>query len=109
MLPQIFRKGDPVIDIALPPETRSELEDLLEKLPPDVFQADDSLGWVYQFWQADKKDEVNKSESKIGADELAAVTQLFTEDYLVIFLLENTLGAWWGAKVLAADPALASG
>jgi hypothetical protein len=33
MLPQIFRKDDPVLDIPLPPETRSELEDLLKKLP----------------------------------------------------------------------------
>ena len=35
---------------------------------------------------------------KIGADELAPVTQLFTEDYMVLFLLENTLGAWWTAQ-----------
>lgn len=108
MLPQIFRKDDPVLDIALPPETRSELEDLLEALPKAVFEADDSLGWVYQFWQAEKKDEVNKSEVKIGADELPAVTQLFTEDYMVLFLLHNTLGAWWAGKVLAGNPALAS-
>lgn len=108
MLPQIFRKDDPVLKIALPPETRSELEDLLKGLPRAVFEADDSLGWVYQFWQADKKDEVNKSERKIGADELPAVTQLFTEDYMVLFLLHNTLGAWWAGKVLAANPALAA-
>ena len=108
MLPQIFRAGDPVLDISLPPETRSELEDLLKKLPRDVFQADDSLGWVYQFWQAEKKDEVNKSETKIGADELPAVTQLFTEDYMVLFLLHNTLGAWWAGKILAARPELAT-
>lgn len=107
MLPQIFRKDDPVLDIALPPETRSELEDLLKALPKAVFEADDSLGWVYQFWQAEKKEEVNKSEVKIGADELPAVTQLFTEDYMVLFLLHNTLGAWWAGKVLSGNPALA--
>ena len=43
---------------------------------------------------------------KIGADELPAVTQLFTEPYMVRFLLHNTLGAWWAGKVLAADPTL---
>jgi hypothetical protein len=101
MLPQIFRKDDPVLDIALPPETRSEMEDLLKALPKPVFDADDSLGWVYQFWQAEKKEAVNESELKIGADELPAVTQLFTEDYMVLFLLHNTLGAWWAGKVLA--------
>ncbi len=108
MLPQIFRKDDPVLDVPLPPETRSELENLLKKLPRDVFIADDSLGWVYQFWQADRKDEINKSEIKIGADELPAVTQLFTEDYMVLFLLHNTLGAWWAGKVLAGNPGLAT-
>jgi hypothetical protein len=108
MLPQIFRKEDPVLQIALPPETRSEMEDLLKGLSKPVFDAEDSLGWVYQFWQADKKDEVNKSEIKIGADELPAVTQLFTEDYMVLFLLHNTLGAWWAGKVLAGNPNLAT-
>lgn len=107
MLPQIFRSGDPVLELALPPETRSALEDLMKALPRDVFVADDSLGWVYQYWQADRKEEVNRSEKKIGADELPAVTQLFTEDYMVLFLLHNTLGAWWAGKVLAAKPALA--
>ncbi|WP_437225985.1 Eco57I restriction-modification methylase domain-containing protein [Planctomicrobium sp. SH661] len=108
MLPQIFRQGDPVLEVQLPPENRSQLEDLLKALPRETFLADDSLGWVYQFWQADRKEEVNASETKIGADELPAVTQLFTEDYMVLFLLHNTLGAWWAGKVLAARPELAS-
>jgi len=107
MLPQIFRQGDPVLEVALPPETRSKLEDLLKKLPRDVFVADDSLGWVYQFWQADRKEQINRSEKKIGADEIAAVTQLFTEDYMVLFLLHNTLGAWWAGKVLEQNPEVA--
>jgi len=107
MLPQIFRAGDPVLEVALPPEKRQELEAILEGLPREVFVADDSLGWVYQFWQADQKAAVNASENKIGAEELPVVTQLFTEDYMVLFLLHNTLGAWWAGKVLAAKPDLA--
>ena len=59
------------------------------------------MGWVYQFWQAERKDEVNASGEKIGADELAPVTQLFTEDYMVSFLLDNSLGAWWAGKRLS--------
>jgi type I restriction-modification system DNA methylase subunit len=101
MLPEIFRKDDLVLDLSLPPETRSELEDLLKDLPGETFLADDSLGWVYQYWQADKKDEVNRAETKIGADELPAVTQQFTDDYMVLFLIHNTLGAWWAGRVLA--------
>jgi hypothetical protein len=108
MLPQIFRPEDPALSVPLPPETRSELEDLLKGLPAAVFQADDSLGWVYQFWQAEQKKRINESGVKIGADELPAVTQLFTEDYMVLFLLHNTLGAWWAGKALAANPDLAA-
>jgi len=106
MLPQIFRKGDPVLELTLPPENRTRLEKILKDLSKEIFVASDSLGWVYQFWQAEKKDKVNESGNKIGADELPAVTQLFTEDYMVDFLLDNTLGAWWAGKVLAAKPKL---
>jgi len=66
-----------------------------------VFKASDSLGWVYQFWQANNKERINKSEVKIGARELPAVTQLFTEPYMVSFLLDNALGAWWAARRLS--------
>jgi len=108
MLPQIFRAGDPVLEVVLPPETRQELEAILEALPRDVFVADDSLGWVYQFWQAERKDAVNDSEEKIDEESLPAVTQLFTEDYMVLFILHNTLGAWWLGKELARDPSLSN-
>lgn len=106
MLPQIFRTDDAVLEMSLPAEHRQPLEQLLVSLPSEVFLADDSLGWVYQFWQSDAKDAVNKSEARIGADQLPAVTQLFTEDYIVDFLLDNTLGAWHAGKVLAAKPTL---
>ena len=100
MLPQIFRLDSPVFQLVLPPEHQQKLERLLDDLPWDVFNASDSLGWVYQFWQAKKKDEVNASEVKIGARELSAVTQLFTEPYMVSFLLDNSLGAWWAKSRL---------
>lgn len=95
MLPQVFKPQSPVFELAFAPEHQRELERLLAALPAEVFKASDSLGWVYQFWQAKRKDEVNASEVKIGADELPAVTQLFTEPYMVDFLLHNSLGAWW--------------
>ena len=95
MLPQVFKPQSPVFELAFAPEHQRELERLLAALPPEVFKASDSLGWVYQFWQAKRKDAVNASEVKIGADELPAVTQLFTEPYMVDFLLHNSLGAWW--------------
>ena len=103
MLPEIFRPDDPVLAMHLAPEDLQTLEKLLQELPAEVFTADDSLGWVYQFWQAEEKDRVNKSGLKIGADELAAVTQLFTEHYMVEFLLHNSLGAWWAGRKLGSE------
>ena len=108
MLPEIFRADDPVLAVELAREDQLELEKIVAGLGTEVFTASDSLGWCYQFWQADKKKAVNESEVKIGADELPAVTQLFTEDYMVDFLLDNTLGAWWAMKVLTADPSIAA-
>ncbi|WP_295432840.1 DNA methyltransferase, partial [uncultured Thiodictyon sp.] len=103
MLPQVFKPHSPVFELTFAPEHQRALERLLADLSTEVFQASDSLGWVYQFWQAKRKDEVNASEVKIGADELPAVTQLFTEPYMVDFLLHNSLGAWWAARRLSPD------
>lgn len=108
MLPQIFRTDDPLLALKLPLEIRQQLQGLVAGLAIETFTASDSLGWTYQFWQTKCKKEVNDSGVKIGADELSPVTQLFTEDYMVDFLLDNTLGAWHAGKMLAANPELAS-
>ena len=98
ILPGIFRLDDPCVRLGLAPEGRHALEQILSRLPTEIFAADDALGWVYQYWQRDKKDEINSSERKIGGADLGPVTQLFTENYMVRFLLENSLGAWWVAR-----------
>ncbi|MBZ4194011.1 MAG: N-6 DNA methylase [Candidatus Contendobacter sp.] len=97
-LPGVFRRDDPVLELPVAINDQVALRQLLAALPAEVFRADDALGWTYQFWQAQRKDEVNRSGKKIGADELSPVTQLFTEDYMVEFLLHNTLGAWWAGQ-----------
>jgi hypothetical protein len=107
MLPGVFPPDDPVESLRMTRERGRELRNRLLSIDAAVFQADDSLGWTYQFWRVAEKKAVNDSQVKIGAAELPAVTQLFTEPYMVRFLLHNTLGAWWAGKVLAGNPALA--
>jgi hypothetical protein len=109
MLPQIFRTDDVLLEVEFAPEQRLALERLLAGLPGETFLADDSLGWVYQFWQTKRKDEVNKSGEKIDGRTLPAVTQLFTEHYMVQFLLHNTIGAWWCARHGVKGPAGGAG
>ncbi|MBX9561628.1 SAM-dependent DNA methyltransferase [Aeromonas hydrophila] len=103
MLPQVFRVDSPVLAVRLPINHQRTLEGLIMALSPAVFEAQDSLGWCYQFWQSKRKEEVNKSGVPIGADELSPVTQLFTEPYMVSFLLDNALGAWWAKRRLTDD------
>jgi hypothetical protein len=98
ILPGIFKPSDPSVRVKLAPEDLLGLERIVTGLPEEVFVAEDALGWVYQFWQSQAKAEVNASGRKIGGADVAPVTQLFTEHYMVRFLLENSLGAWWAGR-----------
>lgn len=95
MLPGIFQKDDPLLLLKYAPEDRKALQEILSGIPAETFRTQDALGWTYQFWQTEEKERVNKSEKKIEGADICAVTQLFTEHYMVQFLLQNTLGAWW--------------
>jgi hypothetical protein len=115
-LPAIFPVDNPVMQLKLASDSMLKLTELLEEpasdtaklgLPQTVFMASDSLGWVYQFWQDEENTKANKSGDKIDSTTLPAVTQFFTEDYMVSFLIDNTLGAWHAGKVLSEQPSLA--
>jgi len=98
MLPAIFRTDDPLMQVAFAADERIKLEEIIDGLENQIFIADDALGWVYQFWQSEAKkkvEEEEKSGKKIDGERLPAKTQLFTEPYMVHFLIDNTLGAWW--------------
>lgn len=95
MLPAIFRTDDPLMQVNFATDERIKLEAIIDALETEIFTADDALGWVYQFWQSEAKAVINASGDKIDGAKLPAVTQLFTEPYMVHFLIDNTLGAWW--------------
>ncbi len=65
-----------------------------------VFAAPDALGWAYQYWNTEEKDRVfemvrTKKGAKIEGADIIPATQLYTEDYMVKFLVQNSLGATW--------------
>ena len=98
ILPGVFRLTDPAVQVRFAAEHRNTLERLLLEIPTEIFATEDALGWVYQFWQTAEKMRVNDSGVKIDGSDLSPVTQLFTENYMVRFLVENSLGAWWAAR-----------
>lgn len=104
MLPAIFRVDDPLMQVQYATNDKIKLEVIIGGLEKDIFTADDALGWVYQFWQSQAKEDINKSGDKIDGAKLPAVTQLFTEPYMVHFLIDNTLGAWWVSRNPGVSP-----
>lgn len=97
-LPGVFRPTDPSVRVRYAAEDLGALVDLVSSLGVDLLRAEDALGWVYQYWQTAQKKLVNATQRKIGGADISPVTQLFTEDYMVRFLLENSLGAWWAGR-----------
>jgi hypothetical protein len=67
--------------------------------PPNPFTAPDALGWAYQYWNAEEKErvfaKVRTQRAKIEAADIIPATQLYTEPYMVKFLVQNSLGATW--------------
>lgn len=66
----------------------------------ELFAAPDALGWAYQYWNAEEKDRVfekvrTKKGAKIAGADIIPATQLYTEPYMVKFLVQNSLGALW--------------
>ncbi|MCC7107454.1 MAG: hypothetical protein IT307_20140, partial [Chloroflexi bacterium] len=69
------------------------------EIPSEVYAQDELLGWVYQYYQSQEKDaayaRLAKGKKLERPEELAAATCLYTERYMVDYLLQNTLGALW--------------
>src|SRR6266511_530917 len=69
------------------------------EIPSDTYAEDEVWGWMYQYYNTEEKDAVYEKLRKSGKlerpDELAAATCLYTERYMVDFLVQNTLGTLW--------------
>ena len=80
-----------------------------EAVTDAVFDAPDALGWAYQYWNTEEKDrvftKVRTQRAKIEGADIIPATQLYTEPYMVKFLVQNSLGATW----MGMNPELAAG
>ena len=65
MLPEIFRADDPVLQVPLAREDQLRLEELLDGLA-EMFTADDSLGWTYQFWQGNGEERSKRLQIRLA-------------------------------------------
>ena len=97
--PQIFRTDDVLLEVELPDQRPAAAGEAAgQPARPGLHRRRQPRAGSTSSGRRKKKDEVNKSGQKIDGRTLPAVTQLFTEHYMVEFLLHNTIGAWWCAR-----------
>ncbi|MEM6753034.1 MAG: BREX-1 system adenine-specific DNA-methyltransferase PglX, partial [Cyanobacteria bacterium P01_C01_bin.38] len=74
-------------------------DSIIRKLVQDIPEADwqdiEVVGWLYQFYISERKDEVIGAKSKVAAADIPAATQLFTPHWIVRYMVENSLGKLW--------------
>ena len=101
VMPFLFERIDDYTELLLPEDLLSNasiLAYLREAMTPDVCEDVEVIGWLYQFYISEKKDEVFaglKKNVKISAENIPAATQLFTPHWIVRYLVENSLGRIW--------------
>ncbi|MCI1592661.1 BREX-1 system adenine-specific DNA-methyltransferase PglX [Heyndrickxia oleronia] len=66
-----------------------------EEIPEDNWEKIEVIGWLYQYYIADEKDRVFKAKAKYKAEEIPYATQLFTPDWIVQYMVQNSLGRYW--------------
>lgn len=73
----------------------SILRRLVKEIPEEDWQNIEVVGWLYQFYISERKDEVIGAKSKVAAADIPAATQLFTPHWIVRYMVENSLGRLW--------------
>lgn len=66
-----------------------------EVIPEDNWEKIEVIGWLYQYYIAEEKDRVFKAKKKYKAEEIPFATQLFTPDWIVQYMVQNSLGKKW--------------
>lgn len=100
-MPFLFERIDDYTELLMPDDLlsgNSILAYTREAMTPDACEDVEVIGWLYQFYISEKKDEVFddlKKNKKITPENIPAATQLFTPHWIVRYLVENSLGRLW--------------
>ena len=102
ILPAMFQTIADYTELLLPDNLLREgsvIEQMISQIPEDNWQdAVQIIGWLYQYYNSEKKDDVFaalKKNVKITKENIPAATQLFTPDWIVRYMVENSLGRLW--------------
>ena len=100
-MPYLFERIADYTELLMPDDLLSGtsiLASTRDAMTPDICQDVEVIGWLYQFYISEKKDEVFdglKKNKKITPENIPAATQLFTPHWIVRYLVENSIGRLW--------------
>jgi len=95
-IPFLFEAVDDATELLLPDnltKTDSLIRELISAIPEDDWQDVEIIGWLYQFYISEKKDQVIGKVVK--SEDIPAATQLFTPNWIVQYLVQNSVGRLW--------------
>ena len=95
-MPFLFEAVDDATELLLPDnltKTDSLIRELVSAIPEDDWQDVEIIGWLYQFYISEKKDQVIGKVVK--SEDIPAATQLFTPNWIVQYLVQNSVGRQW--------------
>lgn len=99
ILPGMFQKIDDYTVLLFPDNLLREgsvIQQMIEMIPEEDWKdAVQIIGWLYQFYNIEPKADVFAKNGKISKEEIPAATQLFTPDWIVRYMVENSLGRLW--------------
>ena len=102
IMPVMFEEIEDYTELLLPDHLLTEgsvIRDLVDSIEEEDFKEQvEIIGWLYQYYISEKKDEVFeglKKNVKITKENIPAATQLFTPDWIVKYMVENSLGRLW--------------
>lgn len=98
-IPNVFEPVDSALELLLPDKLMARdgvVQAMVENIPEEDWLTHvEILGWMYQYYNSQAKDDFFKSKSKATADTLPVATQLFTPEWIVCYMVENSLGRLW--------------
>ena len=108
ILPGLFEKTDDYMELLLklPYTSDGVVRMLVDTIPESNFNVNEGgqveiIGWLYQYYNTEPKAKAFAKKGKITKEEIPAVTQLFTPDWIVRYMVENSLGRLWAEHLLA--------
>ncbi len=98
VFPFLFERINDYTELLLPDDLTSELsivQDIRDGMSIEDCAEVEVIGWLYQFYISEKKDEVFASKAAVKKEDIPAATQLFTPRWIVEYMVQNTVGKLW--------------